>query len=164
MYLGPSTRAQDTPSVAAACGRRSTKSGSPIPCELPRLRMTASFRRSGSTSPSMTRAPSFAGCCWSLRMNHRVTVRQIPRRRGGSRGTPTAPNDVQKRNITRSLPVLKIIASSSRRQGYRRSIAPGQPGCSHGAPSASRPHTWSRSGHGLPSGHHGPGKVSRYHP
>jgi hypothetical protein len=47
----------------------------------------------------------------------------IPRRRCGSRGTPTAPSDVRKNNVVRSLSALETFVSSSRKRGYPRSAA-----------------------------------------
>jgi hypothetical protein len=43
----------------------------------------------------------------------------------GSTGTPTAPSDVWKNSVVRSLLALETFISSSRRQGYQRSTALG---------------------------------------
>jgi hypothetical protein len=97
---------------------------SPVPRELPHLRMAVSSRRSGSTSPPTIRAPSFAESWWFLRMNHHVAVQQISRRRGGFRATPTAPSDVRKSSVVRYLLALESFVSSLRKRGYRHSTAP----------------------------------------
>jgi hypothetical protein len=86
--------------------------------------MATSSRRSGSTSPPTTQVPPFAGSWWFPRMNHHVTVRQIPRRRDRSRETPIVRSNVRKSNAARSLPVLETFVSSSKKRGYRRSTAP----------------------------------------
>jgi hypothetical protein len=133
-------KAHDIPSAPATCGRRSTKSGSLVPHELPRLQMAASFRRFRSTSPPTTRVPSFARSWWFVRRNHHVTVRWISRRCSGFRETPTTLSDVRK-NSTVQFPLR--LRPSSRVRGDR-AIDVQQPSCQpgrrHGTSPASRPH------------------------
>jgi hypothetical protein len=91
--------------------------------ELPRLLMSASSRRSRSASPPTTRVRSGSGS-WRFRQtNHHGSARQTPRRHVEFRAMPTAPRDGQRSSARRYLPALETYASSSKRQGCRRSTA-----------------------------------------
>jgi hypothetical protein len=132
------TRVHGTRSVAVSCGRRSIRSAtSRVLCKLPRLRMVAGFRRPGSASPPTTRDLPGGASWWSQRTTHRESARRNPKRRVGSKPTRTAPRDRQWSSARLYPRAPATCASSSKRWGSQRSIAPGQLGCGVSASPAS---------------------------
>jgi hypothetical protein len=118
-YRASTTRVHDTHSVAAGYGRRSIRSATPhAPHRLPRLRMTASFRRPESASPPTTRDPPGAASWWSQGTTHRGSARQIPRRRVGSKPTRTVPRDGRRSSTRRYPHVLATYTLSLKRRDY----------------------------------------------
>jgi hypothetical protein len=110
--------------VAADYGRRSTRSVAlHVVHELPRLQTSASSRRSKSASCPMTRAPSTGRSWWFRRTNHHGSVRWTQRRHVRSRATPTAVKGGRRSSGRWYLRVPTTYASSSNKQGSRRSTA-----------------------------------------
>jgi hypothetical protein len=141
-YRAPTTRAHDTPSVAADCGRRSIRSVVLYAVhELPRLQTSASFRRSRSVSPPTTRVPSGGRSWWFWRTNHHGSARQTPSRHIRSRATPTAPRGGRRSRARRYLHAPATYASSSRGRAADIQQPSGQLGHRYGASSVRQPVT-----------------------
>jgi hypothetical protein len=124
MYHEPTTKAHDTPSVAADYGRRSIRSVVfHAAHKLPRFQMSASSRRSGSASLPTIRAPPGGPSWWFRRTNHHGSARWTLRRHVGSRATPTAPRGRRRSSARRCLRAPATYISSSKRWGCQCSTA-----------------------------------------
>jgi hypothetical protein len=124
-YRVSTTRVHDTRSMDIDYGRRSIRSAmSRAPRRLPRLRTEASFRKPGSASLPTIRDPLDGASWWSQRMTHCGSARRIPRKHIGSKPTPTAPSGRRRSSARRHPHVHVTYVSSSKKRGYRHSIAP----------------------------------------
>jgi hypothetical protein len=159
MCRASATRAHDTLSVAAGCGRRSTRSVMPHALYgLPHLRMMASSRRPRSASPPTTKDPPGGASWWFQRTTHRGSARRILRRRIESRPMRTALRG-GRRSSARWYPMCPRPTPRVQR-GRTADVQqpPGQPGSGIGTSLTGQPFARGQRSHGLRLGCHNPGR------
>jgi hypothetical protein len=123
-YRAPTIKVHNTLSVAADYGRRSIESVTlDVVYGPPRLQTSASSRRPGSASLPTTRDPYGSVSYWFRRINHHGSVRRTSRRHVGFKTMRIVPKGGRRSGARRYLHAPTTYASSSKRRGFRRSIA-----------------------------------------